>query len=226
MTPEHNREERDNRESVRLQTKRMKKSILLILGAVACLIVILALVVFLIETIVSKRSPDTPDDQYSFYPIYDGDIMQNAEYLGLDRQVNYCNDPSGYGLTQSITEENFSDFDAGVLFLYDYIQIIIAGDAEAYNNCFNAVYYQNSAPLEDFSPQMLHQIEICYQETTKENDGSRTVTYRLDYMIHRNDGTFRRDVGSDAIRPQFVTLRILPNGDISIEVLKTKFNKN
>ena len=49
------------------------------------------------------------------------------------------------------------------------------------------------------------------------------VTYRVDYMIRKNNGTFRRDVGSDAIRPQYVVLLVSPDGsDIAIENVYTR----
>ena len=59
---------------------------------------------------------------------------------------------------------------------------------------------------------------------TDEN-GDKLVTYILEYMIYQNDGTFRRDVGSDAIRPQHVTLRVSPSGDMHIEKIVTIYAK-
>ena len=49
--------------------------------------------------------------------------------------------------------------------------------------------------------------------------GSKTVTYKLDYMIYRNDGTFRRDIGSDAIRSQYLVLDCAADGSITVRDL-------
>ena len=47
------------------------------------------------------------------------------------------------------------------------------------------------------------------------------ITYKLEYMIHRNDGSFRRDIRSDESRAHYLTLRIEPA--IAIEKLITHY---
>ena len=150
--------------------------------------------------------------------------MENAEYLGLNRQVDYCADPSGYGLTMSITDENREEFEDSVLFLHDYIQTIIKGDAAAYNKLFNDKYFEDNEPKGAFSQQMLHEIDIRFMSESKEGE-ERLITYRLEYQIHRNDGTFRRDVDSDASRPQDITVRVGVDGSILIERVITYYSK-
>ncbi len=221
------REERQARyEEMAASSKRMKKRILLIVGAAILAVAILALAVFLIDKYFN-RGEEIPQYNYSFYLPYDGDIMENSAYLGLDRDVHYCNMPYGNGgmTTSVLPKENADEFDPKVLFLYDYIQTIIAGDAEKYNSYFNNVYFETSDPKDEFSQQMLHNITIYPRTEEKADDGSRLVTYRVDYMIYRNDGSFRDDVDSNAIRPQFISIRVSANGDMKIERIVTQYIK-
>lgn len=206
-------------EALLKNSKKMKKRILLAMAGLLGVILLLVAGIQVAQWITESRVDDgkAPDLDIIFYDPYEGDIMENEEYLGLNRWVFYCSDPYGYGSTTAISEDNRDTFNPQVLFLYDYIQTIIAGDHEAYNACFNDTYYKRAEPKEPFSQQMLHNIKIYYYE----REAADLITYRLDYMIHRNDGTFRRDVASDASRYQLITLRISPNGEISIERLVT-----
>ncbi len=210
-------------EAMRARSEKMKKRMLLILAVAVAAIVLLSLAVLLIEQLTKTQPPEITDGEYEFFAPYSGDILQNKEYLSLDRYVKYCETATGQGQTLTVDPENTEAFDANVRFLYGYLQTVIAGDSEAYNRCFNETYFQNVEPIGDFSQQMLHEITIYYHTTQTEADGSKLVSYRLEYMIHRNDGTFRRDVGSDAIRPQMVYLRVTADGEISIEGLVTQY---
>ena len=211
-------------EELRVRSGKMKKRLLIVIAAVIGAIFLLVGVTALIGSMTDGRENPFPDvEGNEFYPTYQGDIMQNKGYLELDREVDYDN---SYGLTQSINEENREEFDLTVLFLCDYLQTIIAGDANAYNACFNETYFKSVKPMGAFSPQMLYDMKIVYQSEEEGEKGARLITYRLEYMIYRNDGTFRRDVGSDAMRPQFVTLRVSADGSIAIERLLTQIIGN
>ena len=213
-----------SRETAVEQTRRMKKRILIVGAAVLAVLLLLFLTLWLVDHL-ANRNAGAPDGDYKFYPPYDGDIMENEEYLGLNRMIDYCNDPQGYGLRQSITEENEEAFDASVLFLRDYLQTVIAGDANAYNAYFNNVYFEDNQPKTAFYQQMLYNMVIYYESTEKQDGGDTLTTYRLEYMIYRNNGSFHADVGSDAILPRHVTLRISPDGTIKIEGIRTSYPK-
>ena len=206
------------------QTRRMKKRILIVGAAVLAVLLLLFLTLWLVDHL-ANRNAGAPDGDYEFYPPYDGDIMENEEYLELNRMIDYCNDPQGYGLRQSITEENEEEFDASVIFLRDYLQTVIAGDASAYNAYFNNVYFEDNQPKTAFYQQMLYNMVIYYESTEKQDGGDSLTTYRLEYMIYRNNGSFHADVGSDAILPRHVTLRISPDGTIKIEGIRTSYPK-
>ena len=204
--------------------QNFKKKLLLILGIALGALILLLTAVALITGLGKKDNPGFEYGEEHFYPTYEGDIMQNKAYLDLDRSISYCADPAGYGETSSITDENRKDYSAEVLFLYDYLQTVIAGDANAYNKLFNEAYYKNkeNKPLESFSPQMIYQAKITYQTEAKEGT-DRLVVYRLEYMIYRNDGTFRRDIASDSSRPQNIRLRVSADGSIAIENISTLY---
>ena len=219
MNPHEQQEQRARYEALRAQSKKMKKRIIVVAAGIVCVIALLVGFIALIESLTGEKENPFPDGAFEFYPTYQGDILQNKNYLELDREIDYDNN---YGLTQSINEDNREEFDQTVLFLCEYLQTIIAGDSEAYNACFNDIYFNEIKQMGEFSPQMLYNMKIIYQSSEDGENGSKLLTYRLDYMIYRNDGTFRRDVGSDAIRPQFVTLRVTADGNIKIERLLTQ----
>ena len=211
-------------ETARAQSQAMKKRILIIGAAVLATLIVLFGVLWLVDWL-AHRNSGVPDVTYEFYPPYDGDIMENGEYLALNRMIDYCEDPLGYGLRQSVTDENAEDFDATVLFLCDYLQTVIAGDATVYNTYFNNTYFEDNEPKSAFYQQMLYNMAIYFESTEKQDGGDTLTTYRLEYMIYKNNGTFHRDVGSDAILPRHVTLRVGADGTIAIERIMTIYAK-
>ena len=210
-------------EAMQKQSQKLKKRILLILGCVVGGIVVLFALVMLLELWLGKGKDRLPEYDGTFYPPYEGDIFENPQYMSLDRQMYYCEDPNGDGLRQAITEENMTEFDTNIAFLYVYLQSIMMGDEDIYNAYFNENYYQSSEPKTAFNPQMLYDIQIRYNQETAEG-ADKLVTYALSYKIYRNDGSFRRDIGSDSSRTQLITLRVTAAGEISIEKLVTRLD--
>ena len=104
-----------------------------------------------------------------------------------------------------------------VLFLYDFLQMIIAGEEDAYNACFTDNYIDEYGTQAAFPPQMLYDMRIAFYSQEGSNEDLR-ITYQLDYRFYQNDGTFRRDVGSDAIRPVYVVLVKDTEGNIRIDL--------
>ena len=53
---------------------------------------------------------------------------------------------------------------------------------------------------------------LYYQSSESKTDKTGIVyeeyVYKFEYKIMKNDGVFRRDLESDAVRPQFVTIRV------------------
>ena len=86
---------------------------------------------------------------------------------------------------------------------------------------FFMLFYKNHKKNEGFSQQMIYEAEIRFANEEKKSNGDRSVTYYLLYKLYENDGSLRRDVGSDAIIPMKVVLRTTPDGKISISEWQT-----
>lgn len=202
------------------KNQQQKKKILIAIGAVVCALALLWGILELVTYLDEKKKVKPPEYHYEFDTVYDGDIHEYRPYLNLDRQIYYCADPAGYGLTQAVTKETREDFSPEVLFLCDWINTIINGDADAYNRFFNQSYFENVEPQKPFAQQMLYKISLTYHSEQKEGN-ERLVTYTVEYMIRHNNGTYRQDIESDASRPQRVTLRVAEDGTMAIERLVT-----
>ncbi len=199
--------------------KRMKKMLIRVLLFSAAVLALLFIGVLVLQQIFPAPSVNSNLNNIYFYPPYEGDIFENQRYLGLNPEiVMYRNTDSDAGASVQIHREQTEKFDATVFYLCDWIELMKRGDVDGYNACFNSNYFQTNAPQAKFSQQMIYDAEIRFSKKMSDQ-GDTLFTYRLHYRIYRNDGTLRDDVGSGAIVPQTVVLRVSPNGDISIESL-------
>jgi len=213
-------------EQLRAQSKKLKKRMIAVFAILLVAILALLATVLILDSL-NQPQIGIPDGTYQFEPTYQGDIMENAEYLGKDRLVYYYENPNGDGLRLGITEENKDTFDLSVQFLCDWLDTIVAGDASAYNNFFTEQYWienekEGNMKKTYFSPQMIYDIDLFYQSQTSEN-GEKRVTYKLEYHILHNDGTFRKDIGSRMSRTQYVTVREVDEDTYLIDELRTVY---
>ena len=202
------------------QNKKMRKKLLIALAITVGVIVVLISVLLIVKACHQKDEPFTLPDSV-FYPTYQGDIFEYADYL--DRRpdvILYCEDIDGRGRTTSIDEGREEEFAPEVLYLRDFLWIMMHADVDAYNACFNEVYYKNNEKQAAFSQQMIYEAEIRFGSEEKAANGECTATYYLCYKLYENDGSLRRDVGSDAVVPMRVVLRVTSAGDISISDLE------
>ncbi len=191
----------NEQQEMKQNSARLIKLILLICGGAVLLgfLVLLGLYLFLPEK-------DTDERNIYFYPVTDVDIFMSGEYHDSDRVIMYCENSSGYGIKEQINAEEGTS-DGKLRFLETYFNCIIAGNNEMYPLLFTEEYRQENT-LPTFTQQMLYKMCIYYEQTERAKDGSMLITYRLEYMIRKNNGTFRRDVGSDEILPQYVVLKV------------------
>lgn len=151
---------------------------------------------------------------YIFYPSnYTLDVTTDETYMGLDRYVYYKNG----GETIAVTDENYAQYGKAVEFFGSYFETIIAGDTETYNTYFTDHYYESNEPYTLFAPQMLYDILIEQLSQTENPDGTVLYTFNVSYKIHRNDGTFRNDIDSDASKTLYFELIGDANGTIKID---------
>lgn len=199
-------------ENIAVQNKKMRKKLLIALIVTVSVAVILVSVLLIVKALQEKNSAFSLPDSY-FYPTHQGDIFEYDDYLQKRPDVIFfCEDPDGIGRTT----DNLEDFPREALYLRDFLQIMMRADIDAYNNCFNEIYYKNHQKQVAFSQQMIYEAEIRYASEEETANGERTVIYYLCYKLYENDGSLRRDVGSDAMVPMKVVLRVTSTGEISI----------
>jgi len=199
------------------RSRRMRKRVLIV--CLCCFLSIALLVggFFLIRFLL--KPPQEDFGNYYFYPPYEGDIMENSDYLEKNRQFCYCADPDGLGVTYPLNEAELKKLDSSVNFVCQYLQAVINGDVTAYNAMLSTEYVEKNGYQAAFNPQMIYNVTIYEYESQTLADGAKVITYKLDYMIYRNDGTFRQDMGSDAIRSQFIVLNCATDGSITVKDL-------
>lgn len=204
-------------ENITKQNKKMRKKLIILISVVIGVVALLVTALLIINALQEDDGDFTLPNHY-FYPTHNGDIFEYADYLELRPDVIfYCEDPDGLGRTT----DNLEDFPLEALYLREFLEIMMHADVDAYNACFNEIYYTSNKRQASFSQQMIYGAEIRYASEEKATNGERTVTYYLCYKLYENDGSLRRDVGSDAVVPMKVVLRVTPSGEISISEWST-----
>ena len=190
----------------------LKRRMLIVLGIILAVILLMSVLVTVLETWLAKEQTEQPTHSTQptiiFHtPNYDEDITKDSSYMDLDRQIYYA-DPYT-GVTVSLKPDSYWEHGDGVEMLCHMIESIIAGDHEKYNRFFSDAYFEVEPEKEQFTAQKLYNITITLQEREEISEEGKTYTreiYILEYMIRQNNGTFRTDVGSDAIRKQLVVV--------------------
>ncbi len=206
-------EEMQSMQELKQNAKKMRKKILITVGAILLGMFAILLLIYY----VFLPPEETPEPNYYFYPVTGENIFETGEYFDSDMIITYSSDPNGMGLITEVTEES----DSKVRFLSLVIKSVIMGDNPTYRSFFSDAYLAANT-LPQFTQQMLYSICIYNEGTQVQQDGTVLYLYRLDYMIRKNNGTYRRDVGSDMIRPQYVLLSVNANNEIKIENIYTQ----
>lgn len=206
-----------NRSGKELSAARMKKAILIISIALVLLLALYfsaaRLLAYLQDT---KPETDKPNNKIYFYDVIpDEDITKDTEYMKKNRLI--CYSDSLTGVTQSVSPEHYSEYGGAFELMTKMIESIIAGDSETYNSLFSSKYYSKNTPKESFTPQKLYGtfsmggIVITSIDPSSivglESAGTDTEYFQVDYLIYKNNGTFRDDVGSDACKPLVYAVR-------------------
>lgn len=160
----------------------------------------------------SHKDPENSDtERIYFYPAdFEEDITLDETYMGKIRDISFRDLNSN--LTESLTKEQYALHGDAIYFMTQLIQTIIQGDADSYNKMFSDDYYKTNDKKEAFTPQKLYGssstlgIRITLEEDKEVTDLEMGIIYKqyiikLEYMIHQNNGTFRDDIGSDAMKP-------------------------
>ena len=155
---------------------------------------------------------------------YDYDIMKDENYLELDRNVRFEN--SQNGITVEIVDDNLNDVPSDIRdsfsVIYNFIDYAISGDHQKLNDLFSDEYIEADGETKmEFTMQQLYNIKVTYiTDATAESDGYTysSQDFWLEYMIRRNNGTFRNDMASDCIKKEYVRITNR-DGEYEIDVL-------
>ncbi len=207
-------------EEKKRQGRVIQKKVIVCIFAVALLCAVVYGVVAIAESgwFVSVEYQEAPGG-YLFDPKvdYEYDIMTDAGYLRLLEEeplISYCD--AGTGLTQTLTADQYDDYGEAVKLLTEVLLAIQGGDHETYYSFFTEAYLEADSearreqglyPEPPFTMQQIYRAVITrVSEEKNPQTGVMTCTYRLKYMIHENNGTFRLDMGSDSYREQELVL--------------------
>ena len=200
---------------------KMQKQLLIAAAITAGVVVVLITILLIAQACSAKEEAFSLPDTY-FYPTHVGDIFEYEAYMDKRPDVVlYCQDPNGLGHTTSVDDDKADELPAEVFYLHDFLQIMMHADMDAYHNCFDASYYKSHQKQIAFSQQMIYDAEIRFVSEEMQTNGDRCVTYYLLYKLFENDGSLRRDVGSDAVVPMRIVLRVTQKGEISITAWST-----
>ncbi len=192
------------------KTKIIKVFVILaiVLALLFCLYLILGAVV---------RVNSETKTEYKFYtPMEDENYFEDPDYLSKDRTLHYTD---AMGQRWYIDDETTCT-DIGAVFFDLYFLTLEQGDADS----LNTMYKKELAGYTSFTPQRIYAKELIYLYDERIDDTTFSITYSLDYNIMKNDGSFRRDIGSDMSRTQYITL-YYNSEEAWIEEVKSEYRK-
>ncbi len=191
------------------QSNRKKLKIAVLTVGIA-LVVLILLAVFLpmLLSALQKSNEESgalPDSAF-YEPDYEKNIFEDEAYQKLDSSVLYMD----FGTGETLTEQNYRTVGVASAFFYTYFQAIINGDAQTYRSLLTDTYIKEKNPPERFTMQMLYDISVnqIQRSAQTEYQGKEVTAYyfSVSYRIFRNDGTFRKDVGSNQSVTQYYEL--------------------
>lgn len=192
-----------------------KKKIVKMFLITAIILVSLFVISLILEGVVKRNTDEKLD--YEFYvPNEEEKYLDDPEYLMKDTILHY---------TDAMGQRWYIDGDStctdiGAIFFQLYFFSLEQGDADS----LNSMYKKELQTYTSFTPQRIYAKELVYLTDGQIDDSAFYITYSLDYNIMKNDGSFRRDIGSDMSRTQYITLYYTED-DAWIEEVKTEYRK-
>lgn len=191
-----------------LAVKNQKKKLKIIIILVLAVFVVFAVVFTVIANRPAKKTEGTDYTDaisgYNFFPVEDIDIFSDPDYTEDMHKISYSDETFAI-LGYTLTDDNINEFDDSVRFMYRYINYIIEGKVDDFNNCFSSAYYEKVYPKNFFTMQRLYDIKLI-KVAERYEDGMKVFIFRLDYKILKNDGTFRKDIDSSSSRTKTIYL--------------------
>ena len=168
---------------------------------------------------------DYEPKSYIFYePDQNADIYADPDYQAVVSHLYYERD----GIKTCITDGNYEKYGKPVIFFSKYFDALKAGNTEAFNSLHSQRYFENNRECTDIAPQRLYDITLTYlfeRDMADEIYGEVTkYVFETKYMIMKNDGTFRSDIGSDASRKLYLEVIETQSGDFFVDACGDKYN--
>ncbi len=217
----------DEKKTPTLEEKKRKKRNLIIALIIFTILGAISFILTEVPQLFEKKD-NAPTSMYSdklhsytFYPTnLDLDVTADEEYMELDRRIHYKKG----AVTVAVMPEDLATYNDAVLFFVEYFATVIDGDTETYNTFFTDRYYETNKPYTIFAPQMLYDITVEQLIEEERANGGFCWVFRVDYKIHKNDGTFRNDMESDSIRTLYYQLEEDAQGDVKIDAITRYLN--
>ena len=194
--------------SIFANAKGKKKGVIIGLLSVAVIFLLAALaclVLFIVDLLITDRDPDDDFNIKFATPDYTYNIADDDKYMAEDRRV-WVDDGA---LSAPIDDEDYSNNQL-YIFFDKYFTALQTGDISSLKECYSDELQSTLKLPVKLSMQRVYDIMLTYQSSEQKTDKSGIVytehVYKFEYKIMKNDGVFRRDLESDAIRPQFVTI--------------------
>lgn len=180
---------------------------LLTFVALFLLAALICLILFIVDFLIPDKSDDGRLDITFAEPDYSSNISEDADYMAEDRRV-WVNDGA---LSAPIDDEDYSNNQL-YLFFEKYFTALQTGDLASLKECYSEELLSTLKLPNKLSQQRIYDIMLHYQSSESKTDKTgivyEEIVYKFEYKIMKNDGVFRRDLESDAVRPQFVTIRV------------------
>ncbi len=189
------------------------------LAYIMCIILLAGAVCMTAISVLSSKNGEPTTDfghNYAFFnENYEENIFEDENYLALNHSVLYKKG----AVTISLDLSEKQEFDAPLIFLLDYIDVVKNGKYQQYDAFFSNLYFTEYSNPEKFTMQKIYDVSIENISEEKKETETNIYTeyvYSLEYKIMQNNGTFRNDIGSDSIRTQYflITNR---EGDLLID---------
>ena len=148
------------------------------------------------------------DESYSKYPSEDDWYMNEAF-----KNIEYVYGTGTIFRDEIQTEQDAKNKNEALLLLYKFIEYIKDGDHEGYNDCFSANYFESHERQGEFTKQKIYDIVI----TEIPNESDKEYTFSIEYRIRHNNGSLRKDIGSDQSKKQYVKISPQGNSELLID---------
>ena len=163
------------------------------------------------EEELQKVTDMTYAPDYFYEPDFEKDILSEKSYLAKDRGIHYTQ-----GNETFYIEEGGYNLNKYTDFFKTYFSLIEKGDAKSLNALCTENYFESAGEIEDFTMQRIHDRRVTAISSVVIEDkedpyyGYTVLLFQISYKILRNDGTFRRDIVGDEIKP--IILELLDSG--------------